>query len=135
MGTSPVETPHPTQSQSTGKLSAGRRTLLADAIRYWEPRRIVYNLVLTAVVLAWVALSWPHFRPALTLPSLLLLAILALLANACYCAAYLVDISIQLLSLSTVWKRRRWGLWLLGTLFAILLANYWIADEIYPFVH
>ncbi len=130
-----METPHPTQSQSIGKLPAGPRALLADSIRYWEPRRIVYNLVLAAAVLVWVVLSWPHFRPALTLPSLLLLATLALLANACYCAAYLVDISIQLLSLSTVWKRRRWGLWLLGTLFATLLANYWIADEIYPFVH
>ncbi len=26
-------------------------------------------------------------------------------------------------------------LWLLGILFALLIANYWIADEIYPDVH
>ncbi len=72
---------------------------------------------------------------ALTPHSLLLLAILTLLANVCYCAAYLVDIPMQRLSLRTVWRRRRWGLWLVGTLFAILLANYWIVEEIYPFVH
>ncbi|MHB8503327.1 MAG: hypothetical protein ACYDHE_20585, partial [Candidatus Acidiferrales bacterium] len=77
----------------------------------------------------------PHFRPALTLTSLLLLAVLALIANACYCAAYLVDIPFQHSSLRSIWKRRRWILWLAGTLFALLLANYWIADEIYPFVH
>ena len=130
-----METPHPTQSQHFGTSPSGpSRGLLADAIRYWEPRRIVYNLVLAAVVLAWIVFSWPHFRPALALSSLPPMVFLALVANVCYCAAYLVDISFQDSSLGAVWKRRRWGLWLLGTLLAILLANYWIADEIYPFV-
>jgi hypothetical protein len=94
----------------------------------------MYNVVLTAVVVVWVVATWPHFRVALTLHSLLLLAILALLGNVCYCAAYLVDIPMQRSSLSTAWRRRRWGLWLMGTLFAIVLANYWIVDEIYPYV-
>lgn len=69
-----------------------------------------------------------------TLHSLLLLSILALLANACYCAAYLVDIAMQGLSAGTVLKRQRRGLWVIGMLLAILFENYWIADEIYPFV-
>jgi hypothetical protein len=130
-----METAHPTQSQALGKSPSGPfRALLADAIRFWEPRRLVYNFVLAAVVVVWLAASWPHFRVALTLPSLLLLAVLALLANACYCVAYLVDIPMQRSSFGTVWRRRRWGLWLLGTLLAIVLANYWIADEIYPYV-
>ncbi len=75
-----------------------------------------------------------HFRPAFTLQSLLLLAILALLANACYCAAYLVDLPMQSLSVGDALRRQRRVLVVIGTLFAILLANYWIADEIYPFV-
>jgi len=130
-----MQTPTATQSQGSGpSLPGSFRELLTDAIHYWEPRRIIYNFVLAAVVLAWIVFSWPHFRPALTLSSLLLLAVLALLANACYCASYLVDIPMQGSSLATIWKRRRWGLWLIGTLFAILLANYWIVDEIYPFV-
>jgi len=33
-----------------------------------------------------------------------------------------------------MWKRRRWILWLMGMMFAVLFENYWIADEIYPFV-
>jgi hypothetical protein len=132
---SPMETAPPAQSQGLGPSpSVPFRGLLADAIRYWEPRRFVYNLVLAAVVLAWIVFSWPHFRPALALSSLPPMAVLALVANVYYCAAYLVGLSIQHSSLSAVWKRRRWGLWLIGTLFAILLANYWIADEIYPFV-
>jgi hypothetical protein len=130
-----METAHSTQSQGLGKSPSGPfRGLLADAFRFWEPRRLAYNFVLTAVVAIWLVATWPHFRPALTLASLLLLAVLALLANLCYCAAYLVDIPMQRSSLSAVWKRRRWGLWLMGTLLAIVLANYWIVDEIYPFV-
>ncbi len=114
---------------------ASFRALLADAIRFWEFRRVFYNLALSIVAVAWLVMTWPHFRPALTLPSLFLFFILALLANACYCAAYLVDIPMQHSALAAVWRHRRWVLWLIGTLFAILLANYWIADEIYPDFH
>jgi len=131
-----VETEHPNQAQVSGTPAPDPfRGLLADAIRFWEPRRVAYNLVLVAVVAGWLLATWPHFRPLLTPASLLLFAILALLANACYCAAYLLDITMQYSSLKAVWRRRRWGLWLAGTLFAMVLANYWIVDEIYPFVH
>ena len=61
------------------------RVLLDEALRYWEPRRLAYNLLLTAVVLAWLVLTWPHFRAALTPQALLLLIVLAVLANVCYC--------------------------------------------------
>lgn len=110
------------------------RTIFADALRYWELRRIPYNLVLAAVVLAWITLSWPHFRPAFNWPSLLALIVLALLANLCYCAAYIADVPMQFSSFQNPWRRRRWILWLAGMLFATLLANYWIADEIYSYV-
>jgi hypothetical protein len=130
-----METALPAQSQGFGKSPSGPfRGLLTDAIRFWEPRRLFYNLILAVVVVLWLVTSWPHFRPLLTLSGLLLLAILALLANGCYCAAYLLDLPMQNLSRGDTLRRQRWGLWVIGTLFAILLANYWIADEIYPFV-
>jgi hypothetical protein len=125
----------PTPSPDPFHASPGApRGLIADVLRFWELRRLVYNFVLAAVVVAWVAGTWPHFRPMFELHSLLLLAILALIANACYCAAYLVDIPMQCSALDTIWRHWRWTLWGAGMLFAILLANYWIADEIYPFV-
>jgi len=130
-----MDKPNSIQSPESGGSPPGElRRILDDAIRYWEPRRLGYNLVLTAVVVGWLALTWPHFREAFTLQSLLLLFILAVLANVCYCAAYLVDIPMQSSSFRAVWQRGRWGLWLAGTLFATALANYWIADEIYPYV-
>jgi hypothetical protein len=131
-----MEAAPPTQSQSIGNSPAGPfRGLLADAIRFWEPRRLFYNLVLFAVAVSWLAATWPHFRPALKLIPMLQFSILALLANVCYCAAYLVDLPMQSSALNAVWRRQRWALWLVGTLFAILLENYWISDEIYPFVN
>jgi hypothetical protein len=129
-----METAPPASGDLGNSPSRWFRECLADAIRFWEPRRLVYNLVLTIVVVVWFAVTWPHFRPAATLSSLLLFSLLALLANACYCAAYFVDIPLQRSSLRLVWKRWRLALWLAGTLFALVLANYWIADEIYPFV-
>jgi hypothetical protein len=107
---------------------------ITNALRFWEPRRLLYNFILTIVVLLWVSATWPHFRPALTLPSFLIFAVLAFLANLCYCAAYFVDVPLQLSSLRASWIHRRWTLWLLGTLLALVFENYWIADEIYPFV-
>jgi hypothetical protein len=96
---------------------------------------LLYNALLCLVVAAWVIATWPHFRPAMTLQSLLLLALLGLIANLCYCAAYLIDLPMQGLAPGVAfWSRQRWALWSIGTLFAIVLANYWIVDEIYPFV-
>lgn len=118
-------------------MSGSLRTFRAmhrDAIQYWEPRRIIYNLVLAAVAVAWLVLTWPHFRPAFTRQSWLLLLVLAAIANACYSAVYLADIPMQRSSLRDLWRRRRWYLWLAGTLLAVVLECYWIADEIYPYV-
>ena len=120
-------------SATPAEASAGKG--LADAARFWEPRRLLYNLLLLGVVLVWVTRTWPHFRPAITLESLGILTVLALLANLCYCAGYLAEILIQNATSSVAWNRQRWAIWVFGMLLAILFENYWIADEIYPFVH
>jgi hypothetical protein len=110
------------------------RVDLAWAARYWEPRRPVYNLVLAGFVLAWVLGTWPHFRPAMTLTAAFQLALFALLANLCYCTAYIGEVFVRFLAEKTGWSRWRSVLWVTGTVLAVLLENYWIADEIYPFV-
>ncbi|MFI5310777.1 MAG: hypothetical protein ACHQQ3_06060 [Gemmatimonadales bacterium] len=102
-----------------------------DALRYWEIRRLWYNLALGALALAWVVLTWPHFRPALTLGNLGRSLVLAALANACYSAAYVGEAAF---GDAALWRRARGVVWTAGTLFALLFACYWIADEIYPFV-
>jgi hypothetical protein len=120
----------PLQPQAPADL----RGILSDAIGYWERRRIIYNVLLTAVVVAWIVARWPHFRPAFRWDSFVALLVLAVLANLCYCAAYFADLSMQYSTFREFWRRWRWTLWLGGTLFATLFANYWIADEIYSFI-
>ena len=105
-----------------------------DAIRYWERRRIAYNIILAAVFVGWVVLTWPHFRTGLTLESLVFLLFYAVMANLCYSAVYLAEVAMQLSPLQSAWVRWRFGLWLVGIALAVLFTNYWIADEIYPFV-
>ncbi len=105
------------------------KAILREAVRYWEPRRLVYNIVLAAVVAGWVVITWPHFRPAFTMQVLLAMLFLAAIANACYCAAYLVEIAVQRSPFRATWLRARWLLWLAGTLFAAALTWSWIADE------
>ena len=121
-------------SSISASAAGSSRKGLRNAARFWEPRRLVYNLLLLGVVLVWVTKTWPHFRPAITLASLEIMTVLALLANLCYCAAYLAEILIQNAASTSSWNRQRWAVWVVGTLLAILFANYWIADEIYPFV-
>ena len=130
-----MDTPESSPQTPVATASSLRfRDVITDAIRYWEPRRVGYNLVLAAIVLGWVALTWPHFRGAFTWPSLLAVLVLAVLANVCYCAAYFVDIPLQYSAFQNTWRRRRWALWLIGVLFAGVITFYWIADEIYPSV-
>jgi hypothetical protein len=125
-----MEAAHPDESPSLARSPAGPH--LADAIHFWEIRRIFYNLALAGAAICWLVATWPHFLPAFRLTYLPPISFLALLANACYCAAYLIDLPMQHSTFSSAWKRYRWIVWLVGTLFALLLANYWIADEIYP---
>jgi hypothetical protein len=105
-----------------------------SAIRFWERRRLIYNLMLIATALTWLFANWSHFRPALTLSTLVAMTVLGLLANVCYCAAYLAEILIQQFPVEYR-SRCRWALWSIGTVLAFVFANYWIADEIYPFVN
>lgn len=108
------------------------RVDLKDAAAFWERQRIWYNVALVVIVILWVVFTWPHFRPALTLVAFGKMLVLAGLANLCYCAGYAVEGFIQPLVQQPYWRRFRWTVWATGMLLAILLANYWIADEIYP---
>ena len=100
------------------------RAIFDDALRYWEVRRIPYNLILAAVVVAWIAaIPLLHLHQTLAWPLLLPLFVMAALANVLYSAAYCVDVFIQRSSFRDLWRRRRWVLWLAGMLLAVALAN------------
>lgn len=126
----------PMNAASSGTTNSGPlRDSFLEAVRFWEPRRLFYNLLLLAVVVTWVLATWPHFRPAMNLTAAMQISVLGLLANVFYSVAYLAEFALQGASSGKVRQSLRWTLWVIGTILAFVLANYWIADEIYPDVH
>jgi hypothetical protein len=86
-------------NQQNPNLGEPFKAVFRDSLHFWEPRRVVYNLVLAAVTLAWLIFTWPHFQPALTLDALAKLLVLAAIANVAYSAVYAADIPFQLSSI------------------------------------
>lgn len=101
------------------------REWASDAIRYWEPRRILYNLILAAIVLAYFSLALPASKSIVTVNFVLSLFLLAVLANVAYCAAYVVDIFAQASGFRDLWQRYRWVLFFVGMTFAGILTRFW----------
>jgi hypothetical protein len=97
---------------------------VADALKYWEPRRIVYNAVLAAVVLGHVLVGWPASKLALSMNVLLGLFFLGVLANVCYCAVYVVDFFVRFSGLRGAWLKWRGALLAVGTAFAAVIAHF-----------
>ena len=91
---------------------------LSQAIRYWEPRRILYNGLLLIEVAMVFAINLPASRSHVDVNLVLLLFVLAVLANVAYCACYVVDVVAQLSAFRELWLRFRWALFLLGVAFA-----------------
>jgi hypothetical protein len=103
------------------------RDALTDAIRYWEVRRIAYNAILMAVVVAVFVLQLPGSRWALSPDVAQTFFILAVLANVAYCAAYVVDVVAQYSGFRATWKRYRWVLFAVGIVFASIIARFFAA--------
>ena len=75
------------------------REYLGNAISYWEPRRILYNLLLAGIVIFHFMRSLPSSKVFLQFDLLLFLFVMAVLANVAYCAAYIPDVFAQMSNL------------------------------------
>jgi hypothetical protein len=100
------------------------REYVTSAIRYWEPRRVLYNIVLAAIVGIYFWIGWPDSKHVLTADSILVLFLMAVLANVAYCAAYLVDIFAQMSDFRDAWNSARWIVFTVGTGFAAVLTRF-----------
>src|SRR5262245_51834742 len=108
------------------------RDALTSAIRYWEPRRVIYNLVLVSVVGIHAARQWLGPGLSVTTDTFLFLFLLAVLANVAYCAAYVADIPAQLSGFKSEWLRLRLAVFLVGLTFAAILAHYFSKSLFWP---
>lgn len=100
------------------------RESLTRAIRYWEPRRLVYNAVLAAIVLIYFGINFPATKSLVSIDSVLLLFLLVVLANVAYCAAYVVDIFVSASGYRDQWQNRRWIIFAIGLLFAAIITRF-----------
>jgi hypothetical protein len=97
---------------------------VANALRYWEPRRVVYNAVLAGVVLTHFALAWPGSREQVSLNLLLGLFILAVVASIAFSVVYAVDLFVQFSGLELALRWARVILLIVGTAFAATFAHF-----------
>ena len=100
------------------------REYLTDAIGFWEPWRLLYNVALAAIVITYFAIGYPLSKASLSVDFVLSLFLLAVIANIAYCAAYLVDIFAQASGFREVWRRYRKMLFVIGTLFAAIITRF-----------
>lgn len=101
------------------------RDRLTDAIRFWEPLRVVYNLVLAGIVLTYFVIGYPATKTNLSVDGILFVFLLAVLANIAYCAAYVVDVFAQASGFREAWQKYRWILFTVGLLFAGIVTRFW----------
>lgn len=101
------------------------REALSNAIRYWERMRIVYNAGLILIVAGCFIHGYPGSKAFFSNGMFLVLFLLAVGANVVYCAAYLVDIAVQMSQYRETWTKIRWILLLVGTATAGIPAFFW----------
>ena len=104
--------------------SEGLKHSLTDAIKYWGLRRLIYNVVLAAIVIAYFWIGLPTSKQNLNADLALGLFLLAVVANVAYCAAYLPDIFAQMSDFRDIWRRTRWIVFVVGTLFAAIITRF-----------
>jgi hypothetical protein len=101
------------------------REYFTDAIRYWEHKRVVYNLVLVIVVLVYFVAGLPASKRSLSVDTGLMVVALAVLANVAYCAAYVADVFAQMSGFRERWRDHRAILFVTGLIFAGIITRFW----------
>lgn len=105
-----------------GRLTMELKPLFADAVSYWERKRVIYNSVLAILVLSCWGADILSSGPRQWLGAAVVLLIFAGIANALYCLAYPVDLAFQMTPLKEAWQRFRWVLFATGVMLASMLA-------------
>ena len=108
------------------------REMAANAVRFWERARILYNLVLLLIVGGYAAATFPESLRVLTVDAVLGLFVLAVLANIAFCAAYPIDIFMQFTGFDEIWRYGRWIVFGVGVAFAATLAYFMMGGLFFP---
>lgn len=119
-----VEGPRRSAVGEVNSMFLRLREFTTDALRYWELRRLVYNLVLATIFMVHFIARWPASKSSLSLNAILGLFILAVIANVAYSAVYIADVFIQVSGFRDSRRTWRWVLLLVGLAFAAVLTHF-----------
>jgi hypothetical protein len=108
------------------------RESVTGAIRYWEPRRLIYNAVLAAIILIYFGLNYPASKSILSVNFVLSVFLLAVLANVAYCAAYPVDVFVSASNYREEWRKYRWIVFIIGLSFAAIITRFFALGMFQP---
>ena len=100
------------------------KSRLTDAARYWERKRIIYNLILAVLAIACWAPDVIPGGPVEWGLAFIVLLLFAIAANTLFCFAYPLDLLFQLSPLEKYWRKTRWTVFSLGLALASALALY-----------
>jgi hypothetical protein len=103
---------------------------ITEALKYWEPMRIVYNAVLAIEVVGYYFIFLPASKTHVTRETVLFVFVLAVGANIVYCAAYPVDLFVQVSALRHKWRTYRYLLFALGLALAATFTR-WFAFALF----
>lgn len=111
-----------------GDSKPALRESVHAAFRYWEPKRLLYNLILAAftIVISFQEIAEVvYFDPSIQVLGLLMVMVsFCLIAHVCYSVVYVPDVILQRTPFSELWQRYRWMLFTGGTLFACICAAF-----------
>lgn len=97
------------------------RAIWSDVLAYWEPRRLVFNGLLTMVV--FTQLVQHHWWKELLTPTALArLLVAAAAANLCYSVAHGLDMALQHSDFRKFWRDHRGWIFLLGCWLGVALS-------------
>ena len=100
------------------------RSAFTDAVQYWEKKRIIYNIGLLLIVGGYFIYNTPQSVDVISFNFILILFVLAILANVFYSSAYIVDVFLQFTDFAAVWRKRRWILFTIGFVLAAVITRF-----------
>ena len=98
------------------------RDVTKDAVRFWEWRRLTYNIVLVCISLLTFVVASSRSEHWYRGPALSAFIQAALWANMAYCTAYAFEFLFQASRWRESWRRSRYLVFIAGLLLGSILA-------------
>ena len=95
--------------------------IITNALRYWESRRIRFNVLLIILAFGRFLFSGTHLPTVSFFKSSPYLFLFLIQANLAYCLCYLPDVFVQLSEFRSLWLRRRFWIYGLVLLYSCIV--------------